>query len=346
VDYARLIDGPDLAVRAALAGDVHGVSVQTSGSTGAPREVLLSAGALTASAHATHEALGGPGQWLLCVPADRVAGAMVLVRSTVAGTVPVRIQPGPFTATAFAAAAKQLDSGAPLYVSLVPTQLARILDSDEGRDALAGFAGVLVGGAAQHHPDPPSNVITTYGASETCGGCVYSGMPIGSTAVRVVDGLIHVAGPTLADGYADGDNSRFIDDSHTRWFVTSDAGRVEADGRLTVLGRADDVVTSGGVKFHPAPIEKAMHSLPWVEQAVVVGVPDAHWGERIVTVVQPKVGATVPPWVEVRETLAGGLGRAAVPKSLVLVEALPRLVSGKIDRTRARQLAKESNDES
>lgn len=346
MEYARLTDGSDLAIRDALQGSARGISVNTSGSTGSPREVLLSSRALTESVRATHAALGGPGQWLLCVPSDHIAGAMVLARSAIAGTVPVRMSQGPFTAATFSAAAAHLETGVRRYASLVPTQLARVLETSQGRDALATLDCVLVGGAPPLHSHLPANIITTYGASETCGGCVYNGVTIGDTTVRVVQGIIQVAGPTLADGYADGDNSRFVDDAGARWFVTSDTGETDAAGRLTVLGRADDVITSGGLKFHPGPIESALHALSWVEQAVVVGVPDPQWGERMVAVVEAKSGLAVPSWPEVRDMLGVSIERAALPKSCVVVEHLPRLVSGKIDRARARQLAEETHDES
>lgn len=317
--------------------------MQTSGSTGEPREVLLSGSALLASVTATHEALGGGGQWLLCVPETRVAGAMVLARSQLAGTEPVRIAPGPFTAEAFADAVAALEPGTRHYVSLVPTQLMRIVDSARGMDALGQLDAALVGGAALPGNSPPPPVVATYGASETCGGCVYDGRPLAGVDVRLVDGVIHLAGPMLAEGYADGEDSRFVEEAGRSWFVTSDAGEFDGDGRLRVIGRVDDVINSGGLKLHPAPIEAAVRVLPWVADAVAVGVPDAQWGERVVVVVAGRPGITMPPWDEVRRELAVGLEAAAVPKGCVIVDALPRLSSGKIDRARVRRLAKESD---
>ncbi len=319
--------------------------MQTSGSTGEPREVLLSGAALVASVNATHEALGGAGQWILCVPETRVAGAMVIARSEIAATLPVRTAPGPFTADSFADAVASLEPGARHYASLVPTQLMRIMDSARGVEALAQLDAVLVGGAALPLENPPENVVATYGSSETCGGCVYNGKPLDGVEVRVVGGVIRIAGAMLADGYADGDDSRFVQESGTRWFVTSDAGDFDAQGRLRVLGRLDDVINSGGVKFHPGPIEAAVRALPWVSDAAVVGVPDAQWGERIVVVAETRPGVGVPPWDQARKLLAVGLESAAIPKNCVLVDALPRLASGKMDRARVRHLAKESHVE-
>ncbi len=343
VEYARLKESPQAAVRQALSGSARGIAVETSGSTGRPREVLISAGAMAASAQATHSRLGGPGQWLLAVPADRVAGAMVIARAHLAGTDLMRIAAGPFTARSFADAVAGMDSSARRYVSLVPTQLVRVMDSARGRETLTQLDAVLVGGAALPAGDLPANVVATYGASETSGGCVYNGVPLEGTSVAVVDGVIRLAGPTLADGYADGDNSRFVEHEGTRWFVTNDEGELGPDGRLRMLGRVDDVITSGGVKFHPGPIEAAVRTLPWVGEAVAVGVPDPEWGERIEALVETKPGMAAAPWAEAREALASVLDRAALPKRCMVVEALPRLASGKIDRARARQLVKESH---
>ena len=186
MDYARLTDGAADAVADALAGKVRGIAVATSGSTGEPSEVLVSGDALRASARATADSLGAEGHWLLALPIDRIAGAMVVVRSRVASTALTGVGPGPFTADAFAAAADRLPADGPRFTSLVPTQLRRVLDSPHGADALTSFTAVLVGGAALGH-EPPANVVRTYGLTETAGGCVYNGVPIGDTVVRVGD---------------------------------------------------------------------------------------------------------------------------------------------------------------
>lgn len=339
MDWSRLSDDAERAVADALAGRVAGIAVATSGSTGAPREVLVPREAIVASATATHDALGGPGAWLLALPTDRIAGAMVLARSQLAGAPVERIAAGPFTADSFAAAGERLPAGARRYVSLVPTQLHRLLSSPTGRDALASFDAVLVGGAALHRADTPTNVVTTYGSTETSGGCVYNGMPLAGTVVRAVDGLLRIAGPTLAAGYADGDDSRFVTEAGERWFLTSDLGEVSLEGVVTVLGRADDVIVTGGIKVAPSPVEAAVAALAWVDEAVVIGVPDAEWGEAVVAVVTIRPGARPMPWPQARQELSATLARAQVPRAAVIVEVLPRLESGKIDRAQVRALA-------
>ena len=184
------------------------VVIATSGSTGEPKLVALSGAALRASARATEARLGGPGRWLLALPAEHVAGIQVIVRALLAGAPPVvmDLRTG-FRPDAFAAATAALGPGR-RYTSLVPTQLRRILDAEGAVAALRSYAAVLVGGAAL---DPATReralaagvrVVTTYGMSETAGGCVYDGVPLDGVTVELdEDGRILLGGPTLASGY-------------------------------------------------------------------------------------------------------------------------------------------------
>src|SRR5215207_1289650 len=184
--------------------DFVALVVPTSGSTGKPKGVLLGAAALTASAEATHARLGGPGRWLLALPATHIAGLMVLVRSVLAGTEPVALDlTGGFDPTAFATAAGRRilpESASRHYTALVPHQLAAVLDHGrEAVEALAAFDAVLVGGSAtprdllDRSRAQEARVITTYGMTETCGGCVYEGVPLdGVRVAATADGRIKV----------------------------------------------------------------------------------------------------------------------------------------------------------
>ena len=329
-------------------GEDVAVVVQTSGSTGEPRSVLLSATALRASARATHDRLGGAGHWLLALPPDHVAGLQVLVRSILAGTVPTVLAPGPFRAATFIATVGAMPTDGPRYTSLVPTQLVRLLDDAGATDALRSFDGVLLGGAAAA-PDLLTRaraagvaVVTTYGMTETCGGCVYDGRPLDGVSARLDgDGRILLAGPVLADGYLgrpDLGAEAFVQVDGVRHLRTSDLG-TWSDGSLVVLGRADDVVVSGGVKVPPAPVESVLASLPGVAEVCVVGVPDAEWGQSVVAVVVAHPGTRPPTLEQVRTAVAEHLGATHAPRHLVVTDSLPVRGPGKIDRRAASQLA-------
>ncbi|WP_200809756.1 AMP-binding protein [Demequina sp. NBRC 110054] len=364
MNYAPLSSGPADALAAALAGSVAGIAAPTSGSTGAPRQVLLSGAALRAGAEATDRRLGGPGDWLLAMPTTRIAGAMVLARATLSGSRVEALEPGPFTPERFARGVDALaaSGGARRYVSLVPTQLGRLLDSPLGREALGAFDTILVGGAALHRDDAPGTVVRTYGMTETAGGCVYDGVPLDVARVAIDDeGRVLLTGPMLADGYADDaglpvrDPDEWVAHEGETWLRTRDLGRIDR-GVLTVLGRADDVIITGGVNVHPLRVERALLALPHVDDAVVAGVPDAEWGSRVGALVVLSPGAKTPSLVEFREALGRSRGddptgtgarerleAAELPRQVLAVESLPRLDSGKIDRTQARRLLEASN---
>ena len=345
--YASLAKDPDGALLAALAGDVAGVAIATSGSTGEPRVAHVSGAALRASAEATHERLGGPGRWILALPPDRIGGAQVLVRSALGGRSAARLRPTAFDPRAFAeiALATRADtpSGVPLYVSLVPTQLRRVAGDPSAAFALGVFDAILVGGAALRRTLAPPNAIETYGSTETAGGCVYDGRPLEGVRVELdADGRILIGGPTLFDGYADGgDDGTQLRDG-TRWLRMPDLGEV-SDAGLAVVGRADDIIVTGAFKVHPATVERALLALPGVADAVVVPAPDEEWGERIVAIItcpDRRAGVSVEA---LRAELGRALPRHALPRQVIIVESLPLLESGKIDRGAARALVDASS---
>ncbi|HLS24666.1 MAG TPA: AMP-binding protein [Beutenbergiaceae bacterium] len=330
------------------------VVVRTSGSTtGVGRAVALSAEALRHSAGATHERLSGPGQWLLAVPPVHIAGIQVLVRSTLAGYEPVVLPDGRFEPAALAETIRSMRSDVPRYLSLVPTQLHRVLDAGSAvTSAVATCAAVLIGGA--HLPAglrtraerAGITVVHTYGMTETSGGCVYDGVPLEGVRVQLAEGRILLTGPVLATGYlsephTDGDSvpSRrptdpFMMADGERWFRTSDAGRW-VDGRLQVLGRVDDVIITGGVNVHPVLVEHALAEMPGVAEAVVVGLPDPQWGQLLTVVLRPSgtPGTNGPNLTQVRAHVRDRLGQGAhVPRALVAVTEFPLRGPGKIDR--------------
>ena len=315
--------------------------VETSGSTARPKRVALSADALLASAAASASAIGGSGQWLLALPVHYIAGLNVLVRSIVSELEPVAVG-GSFDPLAFVAAELSMSEDAPHFTALVPAQLTRILAEPQAAAAAGRFERILLGGQAAPASlldaarEAGLRVTTTYGSSETSGGCVYDGTPIGNTSVRITAGEVELSGAVLAEGYLDDDertSAAFVDDAGTRWYRTGDSGTF-VDGTLTVTGRLDDVLISGGIKVSLGELEAVVRALPGHSEAVVVRVPSERWGEV------PVVVTTRPLELEVvRATARAALGAAAAPARVLVVDAIPVLDSGKPDRVRLQRLA-------
>jgi len=315
------------------------LTVRTSGSSGEPKEVALSRRAVTSSAAAALDRLGGPGQWVLALPPHYVAGLQVVVRSVLTGTSPVVLADHAGIAAAAAALTHQRR-----YLALVPTQLHRML---AGRSQpqphphphpLAGFDAVLLGGAAA---DPALlararrhgvRVVTTYGMSETCGGCVYDGVPLEGVEVSCRDDArVMIRGSVLFDGYVDRP-AVTADVLQDGWLSTPDLGRLDELGRLEVLGRADDVAVSGGVNVPLSAVEQRLLTHPAISQAAVVGVPDAEWGTRVLAVLVAAPGTEPPGLPELRDFVGALHPRAWSPRQVEFTDALPLLESGKVDR--------------
>lgn len=308
--------------------------VATSGSTGTPKGVALTAAAVDASARAGLARLGGdcrdPGRWLACLPAHHVGGLLVLVRGRLTGVEPV-VHPRFDTAAVAAAAA----DGEADHVALVPTMLARLLDVEA---PLGRFRTVLLGGAAAPSAllararTAGARVVTTYGMTETAGGCVWDGRPLDGVAAAIAgDGRIRLRGPVLCAGYREGSAVRPVVDGDG-WLETADLGRWDADGRLVVLGRADDVIVTGGENVVASEVAALLLEHPAVADAAVVGRPDPEWGERVVAVVVPRGPAEPPSPEQLRAHVAERAGRAAAPRQVEFVAALPLLPGGKVDR--------------
>ena len=335
------------------------VILETSGSTtGNPRLVGLSFGALVASARATHEFLGGPGRWIVALPVHHVAGLQTLVRTCVAEASPIIADMSAgFDEEALTVACRTGadDGDNRAYLSLVPKQLHDALEAGgELADQLARLNAVLVGGAStssnllDRAHAAGINVVTTYGMSETGGGCVYNGAPLPGVQIRTVDGRIQICGPVLMDGYVDGFDRPFDVEDGRRWLRTSDAG--EWDGNsLQVLGRADDVIVSGAVNVAPTRVADVIAGLEGVTDVAVVALPDDKWGQVVASaIVSPGIrakineaGADLPAREnevyaqfaqEIRDLVGERLGRDHAPRVIAVVNELPVTTLGKADR--------------
>lgn len=312
----------------AAAEEPEPLVVETSGSTGGPKRVVLSRRAVVASARATAARLGVEGRWVLALPPSYVAGLQVVVRSLLAGHDPVVLGDRDLADVVPVAG-----DGVPLLVSLVPTQLHRMLADPRESAALAGCHRVLLGGGPID-PDLRARaeaagvrLVATYGASETAGGCVYDGVPLDGVALAIgTDGRIRIGGPTLFDGY-EGDPDLTARTLVDGWYLTGDNGRIDADGRLEVLGRIDDVVVSGGVNVPTAAVARSLREHPAVEQVEVAGVPDEEWGHRVVAFVVGHLDLA-----EARDWVSGPHPRSWAPRDVVVLDAFPLLDNGKVDR--------------
>ncbi|CAN5345062.1 MAG: AMP-binding protein [Nocardioides sp.] len=323
-------NGPDAAIDAVsrwlAREDAEPWIVETSGSTGVPKQVQLSRAAVLTAADASTARLGGAGRWVLALPATYVAGFNVIARSLLAGHRPVPWADGPLPKADF--------------ISLVPTQVHRLLETQP--TALADYAGVLVGGGPvrsdlrERAAGVGVRLRATYGSAETCGGCVYDGMALDGVAVAIEDdGRIRVGGPTIFTGYAGldagPDGLGVLVDG---WFRTADVGRLDRDGRLEVLGRIDDTVICGGVKVSAPAVAARLRSHPAVSAVEVLGVEDPEWGQRVVAfVVGPLALDAARDWVS--QTLP----RTWAPRQLVALDRIPLLPNAKTDRLALRGLA-------
>jgi len=337
---------------AALHGPVPSevaVVVETSGTTGAPKQVWLSKDAILSSARTTSRAAGEEGLWWLALPTHYIAGLQVVVRSLLAGYEPVVSPQGLDTVGKFREVLPELREakakGVPLYCSLVPTQLAQLVDAVEAGELeahdLSLFARILIGGQRIdtrliERANAVGAVVTrTYGAAETAGGCVWDGEALDEVSLDIVNGRVAISGPMLAGGYLGDDTlsgETFIEREGKRWFLSRDLGSID-DGHLAVNGRMDDVIISGGVKVSLDDVGRVRRELAGVSDAIVVSATDSQWGEVPVVVTTHQCNLE-----QLRVAAEEALGPAAQPRSVLTLDDIPLLPSGKPDRRAIREL--------
>ncbi len=295
----------------------------TSGTTGAAKGVVLTHGAVAASARATSRRLGvdpDRHRWLACIPLNHVGGLSVVTRSLLTNT-PVTVLP------VFDADEVRSHSGPDVLVSLVRTALQRT--------GAGLFHTVLLGGSAPP-PNLAANVVTTYGLTESGSGVVYDGVPLDGVEVAIDPDSheIKLRGPMLLRCYRDG-TVPFDDQG---WFPTGDSGHLDATGKLVVDGRASELIITGGENVWPSVVEAALSSHRGVAAVFVAGRPDPEWGQKVVAWVVPVDPADPPSLPALRETVSERVAPYAAPRELVIVGALPRTSIGKVDRNRLSDL--------
>ena len=311
-------DGPTLGfgdIASKFAPQHAAVVVGTSGTSGTPKEIALTATALISSARASNKYIGAqPGQtWSLLLPLTHIAAVNVIVRAIELGTLPidVRDHQGEYPKVNFTA--------------IVPTQLFKALNGDQFLlNHLRSADAVLVGGAAlsqslQSQAELAGiKIVTTYGMTETCGGCVYDGVALDGVNVEVRSGKIFIRGPILA-------SSILLQDG---WYETNDLGEV-VNQKLKVLGRADDVIISGGENLSLTLVEESLAKAFPDVQAAAFALDDPQWGQSLQIAI---VGAITDP--EIVAHLERDLGAFAKPKGIHHLSSLPLLGIGKVDRKR------------
>ncbi len=297
--------------------------VPTSGTEGRPKLAVLDHDAVLAAVEASADRLDAQPDdpWLSCLPLGHVGGLLVVARSLVLGN-PLTIHKN-FDPDRVAQAGAR-------FTSLVPTMLIRLLDG--GAD-LSRFKALLIGGAAspQDVLDRAKNAVTTYGLTESCGGVVYDGVPLGGVTMRLGDDdQILLKGPTLMLGYLRADQQPF---DAQGWLRTGDAGVLDDAGRLRSVERMDDVIVSGGEKIHPGRVEEVLLRHPAIRDVAVIGRADPEWGRRAVALIVPAAaGDPIPSLQEIRDLVAQTLPRSMAPKEVRAVESLPRTPGGKLRR--------------
>jgi len=318
LEKALTKEGPALGC-----GPVHSTSVRsdislvvaTSGSTGTPKEIALTSAALAASATASNKYLKATtgNTWSLLLPLTHIAGVNVLVRAMQLETLPldVRNHVGAYPHADFTA--------------IVPTQLFNALNEDSDLlKHLQGAKAVLVGGASLSQElraqgaSAGINIITTYGMSETSGGCVYNGEPLDGVAVEITsDGRVKISGPVLAEM-----------EKEDGWFVTQDLGKI-VDGKLHVIGRSDDVIISGGENISLSAIEAELNKKFPDLVVAAFSTPDSKWGHALHIAAQTNDEGLKE---QITDVLVKAMGTHAKPKSVILVDKLPLIGIGKVDR--------------
>jgi o-succinylbenzoate---CoA ligase len=293
--------------------DGDALVVATSGSSGEPKGVILTHDAVRASAIATTGYIGQDpnDHWLACLPLAHVGGLSVITRA-LALSIPLTVLPR--------VDSDEIRASKATLISLVPASLSRI---DIGQ-----FRRIVLGGS-RPPADRPPNSVATYGMTETGSGIVYDGFALDGVELRIVDGQIEVRGPMLLRCYRNGRDPKSADG----WLPTGDLGSIADDGRLSVFGRAGDLIITGGENVWPEAVEAVLLQHPGVADVAVTGVPDQTWGHAVTAVVVPRDAASPPTLDELREWVKAELPAFCAPHRLTLVDAIPRTALGKIRRS-------------
>ena len=296
------------------------ILIETSGSSGTPKLVALSAQAISESAEITNQFLGAEigDRWSLTLPLNHIAGINQLTRSINLNSLPA-----------------PSDGEGAQFISIVPTQLHRAIQNrDSLFNNLLAAKKVLVGGApisekliSEAH-ECGIAIVTSYGMTEMSGGCIYNSLPLPGVEMRIAaNGLINLKGPMIANSYF-GDQESTRKHFQAGWFITSDIGEIENE-ELKIIGRSDDLIISGGEKISAVKVEALIRSYYPDLEIIVIGISDIEWGQALrVVVTGEKHGLTL---AQIRDIVGVQIGRFAAPRSLLNLEKMPMIGIGKPD---------------
>ena len=291
--------------------------IASSGSTGSPKGIIHTHSSLLAGAQASASRLQltADDHWLVCIPVSHVGGFSVITRALHTGAA-LTLHPS-FDATAI----QEASTHGVTHTSLVATALSRIETSL--------FRTILLGGSSAPN-NLPSNVITTYGMTETGGGVVYNGMPLDNVEAKIVEGEIHLRCPMLMRAYRD-DQAMIPNDG---WYSTGDMGAINDSGAIAVYGRKTDMIITGGENVWPSVVENCLASHPTVDEVVVRGAPDTTWGQRVVAyvVLNDSLDASDATLLSnLREHVKQTLPAFCAPQQVIVLTQIPRTSLGKVD---------------
>jgi len=324
------------AVRSTHVPDRVSIVVGTTGSSGISKEVGISAAAILASAQASNKYLGAkPGDtWSLLLPLTHIAGVNVLVRAQELGNEPLDLR------------GEQSEYPRVDFTGIVPAQLFAALNGEKALlQHLVDAKAVLVGGAAL--PDALRaqgqaagiTIVTTYGMTETTGGCVYNGEPLDGVEIKInSDNHIAIKGAVLAEIYI-GAEKMWDSAVKDGWFVTADLGKIEG-GKLIVEGRSDDVIISGGENISLGQIEKSLQAHFPQLTCAAFAVSNPQWGDSLHLAV---VGDGLLAEADINSYLATEFGSFAKVKGFLHVPELPLMGIGKVDRKKLAELFTEAS---
>ena len=291
--------------------------IASSGSTGSPKGIIHTHSSLLAGAQASASRLQltADDHWLVCIPVSHVGGFSVITRALHTGAA-LTLHPS-FDATAI----QDASTHGVTHTSLVATALSRIDTSL--------FRTILLGGSSAPN-NLPSNVITTYGMTETGGGVVYNGMPLDNVEAKIVEGEIHLRCPMLMRAYRD-DQAMIPNDG---WYSTGDMGAINDSGAISVYGRKTDMIITGGENVWPSVVENSLTSHSAVKEVVVRGAPDTTWGQRVVAyvVLNDSLHTSDATLLSnLREHVKQNLPAFCAPQQVIVLSQIPRTSLGKVD---------------